>query len=83
MPWIVRRGEAALRRGLERSTVRVGCDPARFGIYHCAEERLEVLRLGEEPAVMDKLQGRDVGRRRPESEADKLGLSYRAAIEHW
>ena len=32
VPWIVCWWEAALRRGLERPAVRVGCDPARFGV---------------------------------------------------
>lgn len=52
--------EAALRRGLERRTVRVGCDPTRFGVYHCAEECLETLRLGEEAVVMEKLRVRGI-----------------------
>jgi len=53
MPWVVRRRKATLRRGLERPAVRVGRDPVRFSVYHCTEERLEVLRLGEDAAVMD------------------------------
>ena len=82
VPRVVRRGEAALRRGLERSTVRIGRDPARFGVYHCSEERLEVLRPGEDVTVMDKLRMRGISKGSTESGGDELGLSYRGAIEH-
>ena len=48
--------------GLEQPVVRVRHNPACFGIYHCTEECLEVLRLGEEAVVIDKLQGRNISR---------------------
>jgi len=83
VPWVVCREEAALRRWLERSAIWVGCDPVCFGVYHCAEECSELLRLGQEAAVMDKLRVRASVEVQRESGEDELGLLYRGAIEHW
>ena len=58
----MRWGKAALRSGREHSALRVGCGPARFGVYHCAEESLETLRLGEEAVVTGELRVRGISR---------------------